>query len=359
MTMTRKEKIINSLKFLFIPDLKYWKTTFYALVAFIVLTLIVGFSFNLRNDNLEKRKGVIEYSAKRTDRFRDQVWITYNYKLREDSLIYGQEMYFGNYRPINLFLFGHLEFPHETILRSKEGDSIEFYVNKTPKTFPYLLLKQEDSPRYKKVKNSDNNIITSYGLRLNGKTLFSYTKRFFVEEKCKWVYIIFFLFFIVLIAGFGYNFVRKMWSVPMYLKNLELKKDILSKLPLIEETFYPIVLDESLTLPQKITNLRIYASIASNKNGLIVDLARHYWYDLHQYKKAEELYLALNEAYPNDISVWEGYYEMLKKQKRKKDLYEFEENLYNLDPDNGKVFARWYKARGQMIRYKYWKKRLF
>lgn len=357
--MNRRTKIILGIKYLFIPELKYWKPTLYAFLIFIVVIVAIGFSVNLKNTNhLEKRIGIVDYMYNYAYRDKSNVWLNYNFKLEGDSQIYGQKLYFDNHPPFNLFLFNYLHFPAKEMLGIAKGDTLEFYTDIPQKSFPFLLVPVDEGKDYKKEKNTDETVITSYGLKANGKTLFSYTKRAFVVDYSRYIHAILVLFYIVLLAGFGYNLVQKIWSIDIYIKDLDLKEQFLSELPLTENIFRPIVFDENLTLIQQIVNLRKFAPTGSDRFYQIVEVANNYWYFLNEFDKAEILYRSLLEAYPNNFYVWDGYYRMLEKQKRKNDIYALEEKLYALDSSNAETFAGWYEAAAKRKRHKYWKNRI-
>ncbi len=82
--------IIDFLRFHFVPKDKAWKPTWFILLGYSVLLLLIGFSVNFKNGKLEKVTGIVDDFKYEAIPENDRLFFDFNLKLEGDTTIYGQ-----------------------------------------------------------------------------------------------------------------------------------------------------------------------------------------------------------------------------------------------------------------------------
>lgn len=162
--------------------LKYKKPLLLIFIAYLVLTVIVCSWTNFNNDLLEKKTGVIEYIKINAVPDGILMWYVINIKLKEDPVIYVQEWHITNHVFFYYFLFGRKDFSEMHSFKS--GSRVEFYIDKNPKSYIYILTNRIQSKNGKMGYHSektpeDITTVLSYGLKINERVVLNYRKRDF------------------------------------------------------------------------------------------------------------------------------------------------------------------------------------
>lgn len=170
-------KVVDYFSFLY----KYWLPLFIICILYIIITIVVCYSVNYKNDSLEKQSGVIESFKMDITPTPSWTWYIMNFKVKGDSTIYAQEWRILNSSLLRKFLLGDRKITEGK--EFSEGATIEFYKDKSAKTYPYLIVDNTENKsnkgKYILKKTEDIHIISTYGLTIDNDKVFNYTKRGF------------------------------------------------------------------------------------------------------------------------------------------------------------------------------------
>jgi len=169
--------MVNNLSFI----LKYWLPLFVICSIYVIVVTCICYSVNLKNDTLEKRSGIIEDFKMDITPVYAWTWYIMNFKIEGDTTTYAQEWRIINFSLLNHFLLENREV-YEGSPYNK-GAKIEFYKDKSSQNYPYFIVDNiQNMPHKGKyiLKKSENmNIIRTYGLVIDNKVIFDFTKRGF------------------------------------------------------------------------------------------------------------------------------------------------------------------------------------
>jgi len=197
------------LSYFFVPKYRIWKPVFYSWIIVTPLLVMFFFSYNLRNNTLEKKIGVIDEFYYKYYNHRNEQEVFFNFKIQGDTLRYGQFWNLPLIKTFDLFFFGTRYVPAK-IGRISKGDTIVFYTDKKPVPFKTLVWFDEDLKTGKETLHitdkSEKFIITTYGMILNNKVYMSYKKRAFVSKEINLFYIVEGIYFLILFPMFSIKF---------------------------------------------------------------------------------------------------------------------------------------------------------
>lgn len=161
---------------------KYWNPLLLIFTGYLILTLVICFWTNINNDLLKKKTGIIEDFKMNIVPCKGYMWYISNIKIKDDPMYYVQTWRVSNNIFLYYFLFKEKKFTKYDYF--EPGRHVEFYIDKPPESYPYILTeKYQDiygKTRFHSTETPVNvTTILSYGLKIDNKVIFDYKKRGF------------------------------------------------------------------------------------------------------------------------------------------------------------------------------------
>lgn len=319
------------------------------ITVLFILTLIVVLFINLNStpSDLEKREGVVSYVIEKNG--------MYNFKLKDDMLIYGKGLYINN-DAVSKFIYKQIStFPdiyNQRYNIIQLNDVITFYIKKD-ESFEFKLSEKDnnlfpnlnDNIIIRRIANSE--IRQAVILNINQKQVTNSQSDYIFSSQAKTILNIIYFLCIILFIIIAFLWILKATDK----KNIEWE----NKKKQVEEKQY----QDFLLLEKQLSTLKIsdYANIPNNKLQDVIALADLYWITNKDTSEAEILYRKVLEQYPQNINALTMYGDFLFSQGRYLEADNIMEKAFELDMDVALLAETNYNSIKQKGKAKYWRKK--